>query len=70
MKSFVAWLVDLGLFVGFDHTKCRIEKDGTTIAIAQRHGNLFELSFNEDVVNVFTSLRDLDYKLWHHQFAH
>ncbi len=30
----VARLVDLGLSVGFDHTKCRIEKDGHTIAIA------------------------------------
>ncbi|WP_129259527.1 hypothetical protein [Enterobacter cloacae complex sp. GF14B] len=28
----IARLVDLGLFVGFDHTKWRIEKDGQTIA--------------------------------------
>jgi len=30
----VARLVELGLFVGFDHTQCRIEKDGHTIAVA------------------------------------
>lgn len=40
----VARLVDLSLFVGFDHTQCRIEKDGHTIATAPGQGNLFELS--------------------------
>ena len=66
----IARLVDLGLFVGFDHTKCCIEKDGTTIAIACQHCNLFEISLNEDVANVVTTPRDLDCKLWHHRFAH
>ena len=65
----ISRLVDLSLFVGFDHTNCRIEKDCTSIAVAPRHGNLFELSLNEDVANVVTAQRDLNYKLWHHQFA-
>ena len=66
----VARLVDLGLFVGFDHTQCRIEKDGHTIAVAPRHGNLFELSLNDIVANVVTVLGDADCKLWHQRFAH
>ena len=66
----VARLVDLGLFVGFDHTQCRIEKDGHTIAVAPRHGNLFELSLNDTVANVVTAPGDADCKLWHQCFAH
>ena len=66
----VARLVDLGLFVGFDHTQCRIEKDGHIIAVAPRQGNLFELSLNDTVANVVTAPGDADCKLWHHRFAH
>lgn len=53
----VARLIDLGLFVGFDHTKCCIEKDGQIIATASRNGNLFELSLNDAVANVVTALQ-------------
>ena len=66
----VARLVDLGLSVGFDHTKCRIEKDGQIIATASRNGNLFELSLNDAVANVVTAPGDHDCKLWHHRFVH
>lgn len=66
----VARLVDLGLFVGFDHTTCRIEKDEQTIATASRHGNLFELSLNDAVANVVTAPGDHDCKTWHHRFVH
>jgi len=78
----IAWLVDLGVFVRFDHSKCQIEKDGPTVGVApsrhghtigvapSRHGNLFELSLNDDVANVVTAEGDLHSKSWNYRFIH